>query len=61
MATWWFIFVGKRLGLHAVRMLKMSSVYTLAGIVSKIFVKNEGILGTLVTIMVWQIKDLVPA
>ena len=33
-------------------MLKMSRVYTLADILSKILVKNEGKLGTLYTIMV---------
>ena len=38
----------------------MSRVYTLAEILSKIFVKKEGKLGTLFTIMVLQIKDLVP-
>ena len=38
--------------MHVQRMLKMTSVYALAGIVSKIFVKNEGKLETLFTIMV---------
>ena len=33
-------------------MLKMSRVYTLAEILSKIFVKNEGKLGTLFAFMV---------
>ena len=33
------IFVEKRLGVHVQRMLNMSRVYTLAGILSKIFVK----------------------
>ena len=46
------IFVKKGLGVHVQRMLKMSRVYTLAEILSKIFVKNEGKLGTLFTIMV---------
>ena len=46
------IFVKKGLGMHVQRMLKMSRVYTLAEILSKIFVKNEGKLGTLFTIMV---------
>ena len=46
------IFVKKGLGVHEQRMLKMSRVYTLAEILSKIFVKNEGKLGTLFTIMV---------
>ena len=32
-------------------MLKMSRVYTLVEILSKIFVKNEGKLGTLFTFM----------
>ena len=36
------IFVEKRLGVHVQRMLKMSRVYTLAEISSKIFVKKEG-------------------
>ena len=40
--------------------LKMSRVYTLAFILSKIFLKNKGKLGTLFTFMVWQINDLVP-
>ena len=39
-------------GVHAQRMLKTRRVYTLAEILSKIFVKNEGKLGTLFTIMV---------
>ena len=42
--------------MHAQRMLKMRRVYTLAEILIKIFVKkqnkNDGILGTLLTIMV---------
>ena len=39
------------------RTLKMSKVYTLAEILSKIFVKNEGKLGTLFTIMVLQSNE----
>ena len=54
------IFVEKGLGVHLQRMLKMSRVYTLAEILNKLFVKNEGKLGNLFTIMVWQINDLVP-
>ena len=54
------IFVEKGLDVHVQRMLKMSRVYTLAEILSIIFVKNEGKLGTLFLIMVWQINDLVP-
>ena len=54
------IFVEKGLGVHVQRMLKMSRVYALAEILSKIFVKTEGKLGTLFTIMVWPINDLVP-
>ena len=46
------IFVEKGLGVHMQRMFKMSRVYTLAEILSKIFVKNEGKLGTLFTNMV---------
>ena len=47
------IFVEKGLGVHVQRMLKMSRVYTLAVILSKIFVKkNKGKLGTLFTVMV---------
>ena len=38
--------------MHVQRMLKMSRVYTLAEILNKMFVKNEGKLGTLFTIMV---------
>ena len=45
-------FVEMGLGVHVQRMLKMSRVYTLAEILSKIFVKNDGTLGTLLTIMV---------
>ena len=47
--------------MHVQHMLKMSRVYTLAEILSKIFVKkNEGKLGFLFIMMVWQINDLVP-
>ena len=47
------IIVEKGLGVHVQRMLKMSSVYTLADTLSKIFAKNtEWKLGTLFTIMV---------
>ena len=46
------IFVEKGLGVDVQRMLKMTRVYTLAEVLSKIFVKNEGKLGTLFTIMV---------
>ena len=47
------IFVEKGLGMHVQRMFKMSRVYTLVEILSKIFVKKyEGKLGTLFTIMV---------
>ena len=53
-------FVEKGLGVHRQHMLKMSRVYTLAEILSKIFLKNEVKLGTLFKIMVWQINDLVP-
>ena len=42
------IFVEKRLRVHVQSMLKRSRVYTLADILSKIFVKkNEGKLGAL--------------
>ena len=45
--------VEKGLGVRVQRMLKMSRVYTLAEILSKIFVKkNEGKLETFFTIMV---------
>ena len=46
------IFVEKGLSMQVQRMLQMSRVYTLAEISSKIFVKNEGKLRTLFTIMV---------
>ena len=46
------IFVEKELGVHVQLMLKMSRVYSLAEILSKIFLKNEGKLGTLFSIMV---------
>ena len=55
------IFVEKELSVHVQRMLKMSWVYTLAEILSKIFVKKQQRkLGTLFMIMVWQINGLVP-
>ena len=55
------IFVEKELSVHVQRMLKMSRVYTLAEILSKIFVKKQQRkLGTLFMIMVWQINGLVP-
>ena len=54
------IFVEKRLDVHVQCILKMSRVYTMSEILSKIFVKNEGILGTLLTTMVSQTNDLVP-
>ena len=54
------MFVENGLGVLMQRMLKMCRIYTLAEILSQIFVKNEGLLGTLFTIMVWQINDLVP-
>ena len=50
----------EKFGAHVQRILKMNRVYTLAEISSKIFVKNEGKLKTLFTIMVWQINELVP-
>ena len=47
------IFTEKGLGVHVQRVLKMSRFYTLAEILSKIFVKkNEGKFGTLFTILV---------
>ena len=46
------IFVEKGLSVHEQRLLKMSRVYTLDEILSKIFVKNKGKLGTLFTTMV---------
>ena len=42
------IFVEKGLGVHAQRMLKMSRVYTLAEILSKIFVKKRREIGDLI-------------
>ena len=38
--------------MHVQRMIKMSGFYTLAEILSKIFVKNEVKLETLFTVMV---------
>ena len=38
--------------MHMQHMFEMSKVYTLAEILSKMFVKNKGKLGTLFTIMV---------
>ena len=46
------LFVGKGLSVHVLHMLKMCRVYTLAEMLSKIFVKNEGKLEILFTIMV---------
>ena len=45
------------------RLLEMSSVYTLAEMLSKMFggKKIEEKLWTLFTIMIWQLSDLVPA
>ena len=54
------IFVKKGLGVHVQRKLKLSRVYTLTEILSKIFVKKQGKFGTLFTIMVRQINDLMP-
>ena len=42
------IFVDKWLGVRVQRMLKMSSVYTLAEILSKIFVKKRKKIGDLI-------------
>ena len=42
------IFVEKGLGVHVQRMLKMSRVYTLAKILSKIFVKQGRNIGDLI-------------
>ena len=44
-------FVEKGLGVHVQRMLKISRFYTLAGILAKYLLKNEGKLGTLFTII----------
>ena len=46
--------------MYVQRMLKICRFYTLADILSKMFVKNEGKLGTLFTTMVCQINDVVP-
>ena len=42
------IFAEKGLGVHVQRMLKMSRVYTLAEILSKIFVKKRRKIGDLI-------------
>ena len=42
------IFVEKELGVHVQRMLKISRVYTLAEILSKIFVKEQRKIGDLI-------------
>ena len=42
------IFVEKGLGVHKQRMLKMSRVYTLAEILSKMFVKKRRKIGDLI-------------
>ena len=42
------IFVKKGLGMHVQRMLKVSRVYTVAEILSKIFVKNRRKIGDLI-------------
>ena len=55
------IFVEKGLGVHVQRMLKMNNVFTLAEILSKIFVKQkQRKIVNIITIMVWQINDSVP-
>ena len=46
------IFVENGLGVHVQRMPKMGRVYTLAEILSKIFVKKQRKIGTLFMIMV---------
>ena len=46
------IFVEKGLSVHVQRMFKMKRVYTLAEILSNIFVKNRGNVGILFAIMV---------
>ena len=45
--------------MHVQRMLKMGRIYTLTEVSSEILVKNKVKLGTLFTIMIWQINDLV--
>ena len=47
------IFIEKGLGVHVQLILKMNRVYTLVEILSEIFVKNKGKLGTLFMIMVY--------
>ena len=42
------IFIVKGLGVHVQRMLKMSRIYTLAEILSKIFVKQRREIGDLI-------------
>ena len=42
------LFVEKGLGVHVQRMFKMSSVYTLAEILGKIFVKKRRSIGDLI-------------
>ena len=49
-------FVERGIGVHVQRMLKMSRVYTLAEILSKIFAKNEGKLGTLFSIIIGKLS-----
>ena len=54
------IFVEKGLGVHVQRMLKMSRVYTLAAILSKMFVKKRRTIRDLIYDHGLTIKDLVP-
>ena len=54
------IFVKKGLGVHVQHMLKMSRDLYTGGNFKQNTWKNEGKLGTLLAIMVWQINDLVP-
>ena len=55
------IFVKKRLGVHVQHMIKMSwGLYTGGNYQQNTWKKNEGKLGTLLAIMIWQINGLVP-
>ena len=54
------IFAEKRLGMHMQRMHKMSKVYTLAEILSKIFVKIQRKIWDLIYDHGLTISDLVP-
>ena len=55
------LYVEKRLGVNVQRILKISRVYTLAEILSNIFVKNRRKIGDLIYDHGLKINDFVPS